>query len=258
MTARQLAIVTLGYKAWRESRARFAISAVTLAALCVTFIAFQAELRRLMGATTAPANTYAGYVYLRIYATVSRGLFVLLAVVLALGGLARERAHGSLGFTLALPVRRTDHAIVRAAIGVLELTALAVIPAVLVPGCSALVGEHYPIVQALGFALLWIAGGSVMFAVSFAISVIIENDYAALAIAVLSVRLLPAMLARIPGLNRLPIQLHDLMSGRGMAYFDPARAELTSVPWAVVAGAAVVATCLLVAAVRITDRERTS
>jgi len=248
-------LAVLAGKAWHESRSRFAISAAILATLCVVFIAFQDPLRRLMGATTAPANTYAGYIYIRVYATVGEGLFAVLVVLLALGGTRRERAHGSLGFTLALPVPHRTHAMVRAAVGLGQVVALAALPAVLVPAGSALIGLRYAADQAATFALLWAAVGSIGFAASFLVSVIVANDYAALAVSVLAVRLVPSALTRLPGLHQLP-RLHDLMSGHAMPYLDPQRATLVCVPWGVAAGSLVVAAGLLAVAVWLSGRER--
>ena len=243
----------LGYKAWHESRARFVLGAAVLGAVCVAFVVFQAELR-LMGATEAPASTYGGYVYLRIYQSVGRALFWLLAVVLGLGGLWRERAHDTIGFTLALPVHRAHHAVARAAVGLAEVFALALIPVAIVPACSAMIGESYPLAQALGFALLWIAVGSAVFAVSFLVSVLVRSDYVALAVAVLTMRLVPGALAKLPGLAS--VDVHSVMTGRGMAYFDPRRAQLIAAPWLAALATVSVALALLALAIRIASRQR--
>lgn len=244
----------LGWKAWRESRARFVLSAAALAGVCLALVVFQAELRRRIGATEPPATTYVGYLHIRLYASVGCAVFWLIAIVLGLGGLLRERTHGTLGFTLALPVPRSHHAIARAAIGVLELAALALVPVIVVPAASWLVGERYPWSQAVGYAALWLGVGSVGFAVSFTISVIVRSDYVALAVAVLTMRLVPSAVALIPGLERWrPL---DVMSGRGQSYFDPATAMLTCVPWSVAAAALVAACALITIAVQLARQER--
>jgi hypothetical protein len=79
----------------------------------------------------------------------------MLAPVLGFGGLQRERAHGSASFTLALPVSRLALIAARAAVGLLEILALALLPVILVPALSKFVGEAYPLSQALEFSLLW-------------------------------------------------------------------------------------------------------
>jgi ABC-type transport system involved in multi-copper enzyme maturation permease subunit len=247
-------LAMLAYKAWRESRTRFVLGALVLAAVCALFVVFHAEFRRLMGAPGAPASSYGGYIYLRIYESVGRAMFWLIAIVLGLGGLWRERAHGTIGFTLALPVHRWHHAVARAAVGVLQVGTLALVPALIVPACSRLVGASYPWAQALGFALIWAAAGGVVFAFAFAISVVIRSDYVALAVAVLGMRLAASALPRLPGLA--DADLRRIMTGRGMAYFDATRAQLIATPWLTAAATALVAIAMIALAVRITARQR--
>jgi len=248
------ALEMLAHKAWRESRTRFVLGALVLAAVCVVFVVFHAEFRRLMGATRPPASTYGGYLYLRIYESIGRAMFWLIAIVLGLGGLWRERAHGTIGFTLALPVHRWHHAVARAAVGVLQVIALALVPALLVPVCSRLVGASYPWSQALGFAVIWAAAGCVVFAFAFVTSVMIRSDYVALAVAVLGMRIGSGALPRLPGLAGA--DLHRIMTGRGMAYFDAEHAQLIATPWLTAAATALVAIAMLALAVRITARQR--
>src|SRR5882757_2870851 len=137
----------LWYKMWRESQVRFLICALVLIVICVAVVLLEDTFRVQLHARTAPLNTYTGYIYQRIYAGFARGMFLILALVLGLGGLQRERAHGSAGFTLALPVTRLHLMTVRAAVGLLEILALALLPVLLVPGLSRLVGESYPLLR---------------------------------------------------------------------------------------------------------------
>jgi len=240
----------LWFKAWRESRARFVLSAGVIAGLCLVLLLFQAELRRR--AIANPPMAYASYVYSRVYAGVIRVIFLVLAIVLGLGGLHRERAHGTLGFTLALPVSRVRHLLVRAAVGTVELGALAALPMILVPVCSTLAGEHYAWAQAIEF-------GTLVFAAGLLVSVAVRNDYAALAVAIVLLRLVPSLIARAPWIDDLPLQFNDLMSGRGTSYFDP-RTDLLvgDVPWLVIVGVGCAAAALIAVAAVLAARERTA
>jgi hypothetical protein len=245
------------YKAWRETRGRFALAAAALAGLCVLLLVFEAELRRRMGEVHGAVATYDGYVYSRIYAGVVRVGFVLFAGVLGLGGLARERAHGTLGFTLALPVPRARHVVARAAVGLGELVALAGLVAILVPACSAIAGEAYPWRQALGFAGLWLVVGALVFAASLVVSVLVHGELAALAVVVVAPRLMAVVVARTPGLDRLPLGFDSVMSGRGMGYLDAHTGLLVGpVPWLALAVVAMVAAALIWIAARITAQEK--
>src|SRR6266496_2650334 len=154
----------LAYKAWRETRARFAVALAVVAGLAHVFIVAEATFRARMIAIGGPHTTYARFIELRIFTGVLHAAYLLLAVVLGLGGFVRERAHSTLGFTLALPVPRSHHAIARAAVGLAEVFVLALVPALLVPLCSPLVGEAYGWSTAMAFVPSWLALGALVFA----------------------------------------------------------------------------------------------
>ena len=89
---------TLAYRAWLESKSRFLLSVVWIVGLCVAFIVFHAQIRAYGAPDTA--GSYTRFIYLRVYGGFIRGSFLFLALILGLGGLQRERQHGTLGFTL--------------------------------------------------------------------------------------------------------------------------------------------------------------
>jgi ABC-2 type transport system permease protein len=244
----------LWYKAWRESRMRFVIALVAVAGLCALFVflrdAFQAGTR-----VNASESTYIAYVYRRVYAGFVRGIFLVLGMVLGLGGLQRERAHGTIGFTLGLPVSRRRLESVRAMTGLLEVSALAWLPALLVPGLSLLVGQRYPWSQAFEFAMLWTAVGAVVFAAAFFASSALRSEYSALTTSLLAFYIYPLVVVKTPFLQGLPLHIHYIMNGTGMPYFD-ARARLLTgpFPWTIVASVAVVTLTFLVLAIRVTER----
>jgi ABC-type transport system involved in multi-copper enzyme maturation permease subunit len=233
-------------KAWRESRARFWISVVIVAGLCLGFTVLQAASRRQIEANVGETLTYAAYLHARVYGGVVRAVFTILAVILGLGGLQRERAQQTLGFTLALPVSRAAHVRARAMVGVLQIVVLAALPAVLVPLGSALGGASYPWAHAAVFALRWASTGSLVFAIAFLCSVLSRTDYVALIAALLVLRVLPSLVARVPGLAGWPLRLDGWMAG----------AASSTVPWAVVVGTLAGAAGLVWLAGRATARER--
>lgn len=243
-------------KAWRESRQRFAISALLVGGLCAGLVLFHQLFQERMAAAGSPMTSFAAYAYGRIYGSVVRSLFVILAILLGLGGLSREATERTIGFTLALPVRRIDHVLARAAVGLGQVAALAALPIGLVPGCAALVGERFAIAQAAQFALLWLAVGAAAFAASFVVSVVVRGDHAALAVAMVALRIVPLVLARLPLVGRWQLSPDRLMSGRGMSYFDAAAQQLIAIPWSVIAGALAVALTLLAIAAQVTARDR--
>lgn len=108
-----------------------------------------------------------------------RGLWVLAALVVALGGLAREKATGVALFSLGLPVSRIKLFLIRAIVAWGESIALGVASALLIPVLSSLVGEAYPFAQALAFGVWMSMAGLVILAFGLLVSEIFEGEFTA-------------------------------------------------------------------------------
>jgi ABC-2 type transport system permease protein len=255
MPANEGTATMLWYKTWRESQVRFLISALVLIAICTLVVLLQQSFRAQLHTRETPLNTYAGYIYLRIYGGFARGTFLLLALVLGLGGLQRERAHGTAGYTLALPVSRFRLVAVRASVGLLEVATLSLVPLVLVPGLSPLVGQSYPWRQSLEFSLLWVVVGSAVFAAAFLSSAVFASEYSALAVTLVAFFMYP-LATHLPLLSRYPVNIHYIMNGIGMPYFDP-RTDLLigPMPWTILSVAVMVALAFIAAATVVTPKQ---
>jgi ABC-2 type transport system permease protein len=169
-------VIALAYKAWRESAVRFLVGAAALAWFCAGFVLF----RRDPGPA---AQSYAGFVATTVHGGGIRTLFTLFALSLGFGGLRSERVVGSVGFTLALPVARSRLVLVRAALGLAEVAALAAVPGAVAAVLAEVVREPYPVADGLRQSAVWAAGGAAVFGLSFVISAIVEAPLAALALA---------------------------------------------------------------------------
>ncbi len=200
----------LFYKAWLESRTRFLLSAITMAALASLFVLMNKDVR----ADAAPHATYSQYLWLTIYKGYLRDIFVVVALLFGMGGLARERAYGTSGFTLTLPVSRWRLTGARAAVGVAESTIMAFLPAILLPLLSPLVNEVYPWPQALHFGLLWSLGGSFVFTMGFVASALFSGEYSA-PIAAVALLFAYSIVADLPRVEQYMIDIHDFMRGTG-------------------------------------------
>jgi ABC-2 type transport system permease protein len=217
----------LWYKAWRESRARFVVSAVTIAGLCVGFVVFHRDSAEIVDRPI----TYAEYIWRIVYKGYLRELFVLITLLLGVGGLLREQDLGTAGFTLALPVSRPRIASVRAIVGLLEVTVLSLLPALVLTWLSPLFGEIYPWSQAWQFALLWTAGGAIFFMTGFLASSLFGGEYTAMVVALVSLLLYSAV-GDLPRVEKYSFDIHDIMSGAGMPYFQSQGYLLTGpLPW---------------------------
>jgi ABC-2 type transport system permease protein len=218
----------LWYKAWRESRVRFAIMVAALVWACGVVILVQQAMR----AHADEPTTYVTFIWKAVYKGTVRDLFSILVMMLGLGGLAQERAVGTAGFTLALPVSRAKLVATRAAVGFLEVACLALLPAILLFLLSPFVGESYPLTQGLQFALLWTGGGAILFAATFFLSALLAGEYTAwvICIAGLTVYLI---VIHLPPLGNYPeLDFLSVMSGAEMSYFRSSDSTLIGpMPW---------------------------
>jgi ABC-type transport system involved in multi-copper enzyme maturation permease subunit len=150
----------LYFKAWAESRARFALAVLVLAASSVLVIMY-------------------GGARLTLFGGVVRTIFLLFAAILGLGGLLRERELGTAGFTLALPVTRLRLTSVRALAALVELAILAFVPVAILGIAAPFLPQSLRLDHAAMSALRWIVGGAAIFALAFLASAMLEGEYTA-------------------------------------------------------------------------------
>jgi ABC-type transport system involved in multi-copper enzyme maturation permease subunit len=201
----------LFYKAWLETRTRFLLSVAALAGLSAIFVLMNQGVRESI---TSEAVTYPDYIWKAIFKGHLRDIFVLLALLLGMGGLERERSYGTAGFTLTLPIARWRLTAVRGLAGMMETALLAFLPAVIVPLLSPLAGQTYPWFTALRFGMLWTIGGVLIFAMGFLASIFFAGEYSA-PIAAIGFLFAYSVLADVPGVERYVVDIHDIMNGTG-------------------------------------------
>jgi ABC-type transport system involved in multi-copper enzyme maturation permease subunit len=163
----------LWYKAWRESRIRFAISAAVLVGFCL----FATISRRQLGPVGSGNLTLR--IHHLIYSGTAKGTFALLSLFLGLGGLVRERARRTSTFTLALPVTRFQIVGTQIGMGLLQVAVLSLVPVLLLSPLSRLMREPVALRDTLHYSILWFVCGSTIFAVAYLLSVVLEGEYTA-------------------------------------------------------------------------------
>ncbi len=215
----------LFYKAWRESRLGFLLSVSAFAVICTLLCLFpRTDLQE--------KHTYTQIIFLT-YSGILRNIFLLLTILLGLGGLLRERSYGTLAYTLTLPVRRSRFVFARAVVGFAELSALALVPAFLLPIFAAWSHHSYPsIPQALEFAVLWIGCGTIFFAFGLLLSTFVPGDYPAAAACLISLFAYLIILEFAP-LEKYPsLDLYNVIGAWHMPYFSGRdTCFLTYLPW---------------------------
>jgi ABC-2 type transport system permease protein len=247
------------HKVWLESRLRLFLGAAVIGAGCAVAVLFHTPIRAALAAGTPPLNTDAAYMYRVVYQGFVRLAFMMMAFILGLGGLLRERDLGTSGFTLALPVTRLRLLAVRAAAGLLELAALAILPVVVIAALSPIAHIQYPLSQTLRFAVLWVAAGSTLFAAAFLCSSLMGGEYTAFVVAWIAFfgHTVTTQYIRIrhPELSAYLFTVPEVMSGFRMAYFDAsARVLVGPFPLTIVTVVSAASASMISAAVAYTDR----
>lgn len=232
----------LWYKSYREIRNLTLTGVAGLSAACVLIVFNQHAMR----AHADAPMTYVTYIWKSVYNSIGRDIFLILSVILGSGSLLHERAHGTSGFTLALPVSRRRIVYTRAVIGYLGVLTLAAVPIMAVPIASSYVGEQYPVAQNVGFFFLWAACGSVFYGITFLLAHRLEGDYISVLLAI-PLLMLYGALVNLPWLSGLRMfNIFGILNGEDMPFFNEAQHLLVPpLPWLalaslLVAGAALV------------------
>ena len=244
----------LWYKAWRESRGRFLIAFVAIAVFSVGVMLYA---RTGFPLPENPRVPYSAFVWGEFYSNSRQGVFCLIALLLGLGGLQRERAGRTASFTLALPITRGRLLSTRAMVGLLELTAIALVPVIVVPALSPLARQTYPLSQSVQYGALFMSWGVVWFAVGVVWSVVFAGEWTATAVSVISPFVYMIVYTRASGGGRRFIAANpfEMMSG-GLDHSVGGRMLLTEpLPWLAMLVLAAIAATLLCAAWRITLRQ---
>jgi ABC-2 type transport system permease protein len=166
----------LWYKAWLETRPRFLASLATLTAFSGIFVHHAQAMVRPEWKSDFNRLLFVNQQFLVI-------MWVLSVVLLGMGGIVREKALGTSSLTLALPVSRAHLLGVRVGMGVLQATALGIVPWVVVFLVSSLGKKPILISQVLSYVLLLIGGGLVYFALAVLVSSLVAGEYTAPALA---------------------------------------------------------------------------
>lgn len=199
-------------KAWLESKGRVTAAAVVLVILgASTVLRAPATIAGWESVHRGEQMSYPLYVWLSLPHGFLQFLWIIAAVLLGLGGLLREDALGSGGFSLSLPVSRRQHVLTRAAVGAVEAIVLGFIPLLIVAALSPLIQRSYPIAQAMMFATMFVLAGLVFFALGFFLSHILRGEYSAPVVALAGIAAF-YILTKLPRLGFLGV--FDAMDGK--------------------------------------------
>ena len=250
----------LWYKAWRESRTRFAITGFTLIGFCFFAVFSFSNHDRTNGRILLPIlrhGNYSEHVYKLVFDGMAKGIFAILTIFLGLGGLLREQRNRTAIFTLSLPVTRFQLIGTQLVVGMLEMAVLSLLPVLLIPSLSILVHESYPLTEALHFSVLWLTCGSIIFATAFLLSVVLSGDYTAPVVCYLALMLQALILTATALGQRYHLNLLWTMGDFGRMHWDSQHEFLMSdcLHWARLLILALIALCMFALALKITNKQ---
>lgn len=196
------------YKSWIETKHRFAALAIVLAGLCAYIVLIEPSivLTWKHDKLTHPEwadppwlgtamTDYGFFIWHFLYDYLFQVGWILAVCLLGTGGLLSDSINGSLIYSLSLPVRRTSFIFARFWVLVTESAALALIPTAVVPVLSLIIGERYPLAEALSHSLLMFAGGMVFVAGAIVVTSLLRNEFAGLLLSVFFL-MIPQILMR--------------------------------------------------------------
>jgi hypothetical protein len=252
----------LWYKFWLDTRWRFLIGLVLMAGSAFAIVLAYPRMLQLMP-LLPPADTgteigrrirevallsreYRGYVWSQWFRQQPTQLGTLFAVLLGTGGLVSPSGGGAL-FTLSLPVSRERLVAIRAAAGLLEFLAIAVVSSLVFPLVSPAVAQSYGIGSALVHALCWFAAGAVFFSLALFLSTVFSDVWRPLLLACAAAFALA--MADFVFRDLAPYSIFRVMSAE--SYF-----RTGALPWlGVLASAAISAAVLYGAAINFARRD---
>jgi len=185
----------LWYKAWLETRWRFLIGLGLLVCYAAAIVLFYQRVVRLllplvplvpnvdagtdMGKQLREAaelmRSYHGYVWSQWFRDQLPQTWLIFAVLLGTGGLLNQTSRGGALYTLSMPASRARLLGVRAATGLAELFALAILPALVLPLLSPAVGQTYGFGDALVYGACVFVRGAIFFSLAFLLSTVFAD-----------------------------------------------------------------------------------
>jgi hypothetical protein len=246
----------LRWKTWIETRWRFWIGLALLTLSAASTVLMYPRVTELLSRmpeldvggdfgrqireAAELARSFRGYAWSQFFQKNALQLWMVFAILIGTGGLITPSGRGML-FTLSLPVSRNRLLAVRAGVGIAELFALAIVPALVIPALAPAVGESFGAGAALIHGVCLFVGGLVFFSLTVLLSTVFHDIWRPLLIALCFAFALGAAEQVSPELARFSV--YRVMGAE--SYFHG-----MGLPWLGLLASATVSAGLLYAAAR--------
>jgi ABC-type transport system involved in multi-copper enzyme maturation permease subunit len=168
-------------------------------------------------------HEYGWYLWHYLYENYLQQVWALFAALFAFGGLIREKANGTVLFSLGLPVSRRRWLLTRLAVAFVESAALSLFAVVVVFAWSLTIHQPYSQSQVLLHAMLMVAAGVFMIALGNLCFTLFPGEY-------LSLILTPAIVG-VPYLLLQAYMQHPDASARQSRLWEFDISRALAGPW---------------------------
>jgi hypothetical protein len=220
------------YKAWLETRVRFLAGLTAASIVCIFYIEQHAQLVRMWSRDMQKPqfhhaqnmwlgiHEYGFYLWSYLYDNSLQQIWLLFAVLLAFGGLIREKTNETVSFSLGLPVSRRRWLFTRLTVALIESVALGLFAVLVVISGSAVIHQTFSLSQMLLHTALMVAAGIIMIAFGNLCYTLSPGNYLSLLFTLI-----------LLGVPYLWLQMHVRRMGRQtwLGYLDLAHAMAG--PW---------------------------
>lgn len=257
----------LWHKAWLETRFRFFMGVAMTVGLTAFFVFGNPLIIRqwqvdhqLHPEWNDPAwlyramSDYPFFIWHFLFGYMLQQLWVLFALLLGFGGISRESAQGTAGFTLSLPVTRRRLIATRALVGGAEIIALGILSSITVSVLSLFIGKQYPFAQGLAHSLLMVAGGLIFYCLAMFLSTVVQGEHTPTLIGVTLVAFLYFVVQPYVDGPPAPIYVKLVNVSKVMAG-PPYINALFEVPWTGLIMSLLAAAALLYSSLKMTERK---
>jgi hypothetical protein len=244
------------YKAWLETRVRFLAGLTAVAIICIYYMEQHAGMVQMWTRdfqthdvshsiwALSGVPQYGWYLWHYLYDNFLQQVWALFAVLLAFDGLIRERASGTVLFSLGFPVSRRRWLFTRLAVVLMESASLSLFAVLVVIVGSAVIHQTFSLSQVFLHAALMVAAGVFVIAFGNLCYTLFPGNYLSLLVTLILLGIpylwlqLHMQRERAAELIRtelhVPIQTHLTWLG----YFDlahtmagPLQLNLATAPW---------------------------